>query len=218
MTQDLATAQAIRSVAVRQLDQRGLAGISTRLVFHQWMGAFPNERIKAESLIVQGGIIAALSKVDKVVVKTRTEALGIPDLQSNSDAVKMTRYAMELCQGSTNISGPDVEEEAKAIESAANFLIEAIINIKEAPLWECIVRGVRRGLIDIPFSPHQENVNKLWTLRDINRNIRVADKGEVPIPTEFFNREKALLGQRLADHSLDGMINDILMMVKGIEK
>lgn len=214
LTQDLATAKALRAVASHQLSKFGIRNTVTRMVLHQWMGAFPQERIRADALIVQGAIIASLSNVDKVVVKTRTEALGIPDPQSNSDAVIMTRYAMEICQGSLHLTNSTVEEEYEAIESAANYLIDAVINIDNGPLWNCIARAVRRGFIDIPFSPHQENCDKLWALRDNNRNIRVADIGLVPVPISFLEREKKLLARRIFDHSLDGMIDDVLLMTK----
>ena len=63
-----------------------------------------------EALIVQGAVTAVLAGADKVVVKTRTEALGVPDPQSNADAVAMSRYAMDLCLGSTGLAGPEVED------------------------------------------------------------------------------------------------------------
>lgn len=213
MVQDLATSQALRDVAAIKLAQMGFSETEVRLVFHQWMGAFPRERIYAEALITQGAVIATLCGADKVVVKTRTEALGIPDAQSNADAVAMTRYAMDLCAGVT-FSDDEMREEADAIAAAASYVIDAVIGIANAPLWDCIARSVRAGFLDIPFAPHQENKNQLWTVRDSNRNIRVADAGCVPLPEFFRIREKKKIGMRLGETSLDAILKDILLMVR----
>ena len=211
--QDLATALALRKVAAIELARINSSDITTRLVFHQWMGAFPYERIHADALIVQGSIIAAMCNADKVVIKTRTEAIGIPDTQSNADAVAMTRYAMDICT-SSQFYGDDVLEETEAIVDASCYLLDAITNFGNIPLWDSIARAVRAGLIDIPFAPHQENVNRLWTLRDRELSIRVADPGSIPLPQKFLTREKERLGARGGDGSLNRMLDDIFIMVK----
>jgi len=213
LTQDLATAGALKSVAARKLRDSGL-NASVKLVFHQWMGAFPHDRVRSDALISQGAAIAVLSESDKVVVKTRTEALGIPDAESNADAVIAAKYSMELCQGAHSIVGGEVFEEKEAIENAANFLLDAILNVGEIPLWDCVTRAVRRGLIDIPFAPHQDNSSLLWSRRDSNRAIRVSDPGKVPLPKEFLAREIKKLGNCIENQSLDGMLDDIMIMTR----
>jgi methylaspartate mutase epsilon subunit len=213
MTQDLATALALRRVAEKELARVGVSDVVTRLVFHQWMGAFPHDRVKAEALIAQGAVIAAICNADKVVIKTRNEAIGVPDPQSNADAVVMTRYAMQLCSGH-QLLGDDVVEEMNAIAFAASYVIEAVCNLDRTPLWDCIARAVRGGHIDIPFAPHRENANRLWALRDSYRSIRVANAGSVPLPQSFLRRERDKLGSRAGDASLNRMLNDILIMVR----
>jgi methylaspartate mutase epsilon subunit len=213
--QDLATANALRQVAEHQLIKIGYENVDVRIVYHQWMGAFPHDRIQSEAIIAQGSFIAALCNADKVVIKTRTEALGIPDIQSNMDAVYLSKHSMDLCKDTRNIFSNEVFEETDAIKEAANHVIEAVLNIGKAPLWELVSRSVRNGLIDIPFAPHQENANNLWTLRDKNQGIRVADSGLVPLPLNFIEREKNILGKRIHDQSLDRMLDDIMIMVRG---
>lgn len=213
LVQDLATAAALKSISVKKLRDFGF-NTSVKLVFHQWMGAFPHDRIRAEALISQGAAIATLSGADKVVVKTRAEALGIPDAQSNADAVITSKYSMELCNGAHSIVGGDVSEEAESIENAANYLLDAILNTGNTPLWNRVAQAVRMGLIDIPFAPHQDNSNQLWSRRDLNRAIRVLDSGRVPLPKEFLKREAQKLGNCSKHQSLDSMLDDIMIMTK----
>ena len=213
LIQDLATADALRSVASKNLIDFGL-NTSVKLVFHQWMGAFPHDRVKAEALISQGAMIAALSRSDKVVVKTRTEALGIPDAKSNADAVIMSKYSMELCNHAHHIVGGEVFEEAKSIENAANHLLNIILTDYSKPLWERVAGAVRKGLIDIPFSPHQDNSSKLWSRRDQKRAIRVSEPGKVPLPKKFLVREAKKLGSMTKNQSLESMLDDIMIMTR----
>ena len=212
MKQDIATAKALREISNYYLKKTGW-NAKVYLVFHQWMGAFPKEREYADALIVNGATISALCNADKVVIKTRNEALGIPDAQSNVDAVRATRYAIGLCFGSTDLIDKAINEEADAICRAAKFIIDEILNY-DAPLWEQVAWAVRKGIIDIPFSPHQQNLNKIWTKRDKNKAIRVSDPGLVPLPKEFIKREQSLLADSPGGSILDKSLNDILVMLK----
>ena len=213
LVQDLATASVLKGLAAKKIRDFGFK-TSVKLVFHQWMGAFPHDRIRAEALISQGAAISVLSGSDKVVVKTRNEALGIPDAQSNADAVITTKYSMELFNGAHAIVGGDVSEEVESIENAANHLLDAIFNISNTPLWDRVSQAVRIGLIDIPFAPHQDNANHLWSRRDQNRAIRVLDTGRIPLPKEFLKREAQKLENRSKHQCLDSMLEDIMIMTK----
>jgi len=212
LVQDLATAQSLRSCSKHYLKLFGHENVKVRLVFHQWMGAFPSERPAADALIVQGALISVFGGADKVVVKTRSEALGIPDIKSNCDAVSMCRYAMDLCQYANGISLDGVEEEAEAITSSVEHILERILDGSVEQLWEKVVIAVREGLIDIPFSPHKENANKLWTSRDSSRSIRVSEQGKVPLHEKFIKRERHCLGNQKSENNLDRMLADIMLM------
>lgn len=213
VVQDSALAGALRTVADQMLSWLGHSGTSVRLVYHQWMGAFPAQETLAEALIVQGTVTAALSGADKIVVKTRTEALGVPDVRSNADAVEMCRYVLGLMSGCEESRGAQVMEEEASIIDAATHVLSQILADERSPLWNRVARAVRSGMIDVPFSPHQENKGQLWTLRDQARCIRVADSGAVSLPRAFLQREKDALGNRFNDRSADRALADIMLMV-----
>jgi methylaspartate mutase epsilon subunit len=214
LIQDLATARSLRSCSEHYLRKFGHENVITQLVFYQWMGAFPPERPTADALIIQGALTSVFGGADKLVVKTRSEALGIPDIQSNCDAVKMCRYAMDLDRHVKGISLDGLEEETEAITNSAKHVLERILDGSSKQLWEKVVIAVREGMIDIPFSPHKENSNQLWTSRDSSRSIRVSDPGKVPLPEKFIKRERSCLGNHKFDNSLDRMLADIMLMVQ----
>ncbi len=214
MAQDIATATALRETTQKWLDQLGYTNVDVRLVFHQWMGAFPVERIHAEALITQGAVTAALIAADKIVIKTRTEALGIPDSNSNADAVKVTKFALRLSQSLAGCTGLNTDEESAHIATAANTILENILQLRGIALWDRVASAVRTGIIDIPFAPHQENRGELWTVRDNDDAIRIADQGKVPLPESFLKREQQKLSNRQENVGLDTMLYDVMLMVR----
>ena len=63
------------------------------------------------------------------------------------------------------------------------------------------------GIIDVPFSPHIINHNKMITIRDSQKNIRIIDRGNVPIPDHCFAYEKSCCD---LNKDTTGIVNDII--------
>ena len=87
VVQDIATAYILKTLTREYLQMFGFESMRTYLVYHQWMGRFPPQRVKAAALIAGSSVIASIISADKIVVKTVDEALGIPDPWINADAV-----------------------------------------------------------------------------------------------------------------------------------
>ena len=210
LTQDLALACALRELIADNFFE--LQACKVSLVFHQWMGAFPLDRAKADGLITQGAMIAALCGADKVVVKTRKEAHGIPTNKDNADAVALTRQAMMNVSPIDALHLPSVSEEKDMIKDMTKSIVSQILDLPGVALWEQVYTAVMQGLIDIPFSPHKDNRGKIWTARDASGAIRINDPGLVPISKKFMQREKHYLAAKALDKSLDSVLHDVLWM------
>ena len=194
--QDVALARALRSLTRRYVRAATSAEVDLRLVYQQWMGAFPADRALADSLIASSALIARLIDVDKVVVKTRDEAFGLPTPEANAQAVRAVRYVFEISPRLAAVTSAQAEEELEIIEAEAEHLLDAILGLPYPTLWERIHAAVKRGILDIPFAPHQMNAGQMITLRGANAAIRISDPGGMPISSELLRRERALLRQR----------------------
>lgn len=204
MNQDIVTGAVIKKLAKYYAEQIGCADASIHLVYHQWMGAFPTNRDYAEQLINMSTVIAAMVGADKIITKTREEAVGIPTKEANAKTVANTQYTLGILNGLPNIVD-ELEEEILTLEVKA--IMEAVFNDPADTLWRKVFNSIKSGIIDVPFSPHIINHNELITVRDASKNIRIINRGNVPIPDRCYKYEKA---QCDLTKDTTSIVNDII--------
>lgn len=214
--QDVATANVMRKLAREMLECHGFGDVEVRLVYHQWMGQFPARREYAAALIAGSALIAGAIDADKVVVKTVEEALGVPRPEVNAEAVDSVRYLLRTFGTPAELMSPAIRAEASLMESQARAVLEAIFALSGDAFWESVYRAFQLGWIDLPFSPHADNANRLVTMRDAERSIRIVEPGAMPIAAADVAAERARLAAREGDG--DGktyrrMLADIALMV-----
>jgi methylaspartate mutase epsilon subunit len=214
--QDAAMARVLRKLARELLDTHGFPDVQVRLVYHQWMGQFPMQRERAAALIAGSALIAGAIDADKVVIKTIDEALGVPRPEVNAEAVDSVRYVLRTFGTPEALMSPAIEREAALIESEVRSVLSAIFGLSGDAFWESVYRAFQMGGIDLPFSPHADNANRLITMRDGSRAIRIVDPGSLPISPADLATEAALLSTRSADagaKNYQRMLADIALMV-----
>jgi methylaspartate mutase epsilon subunit len=215
MVQDIATARVLRQLVRHYLDEFGFQAVQTYLVYHQWMGQFPPQREKAAALIAGSSVIASLISADKIVVKTVDEALGVPRAEINAEAVDTVRYMLRIFSSAEPVTSPIIDREMALIESETRSILAKIFDMPGDIFWESVFRAFQSGFLDVPFSPHADNANKLMSMRDSNGSIRILDCGRVPISDKDAQQEKQLLAS--ADSRLDKtyrqLLHDINIMV-----
>jgi len=204
MIQDIVTGTVTRKLADYYAAQIGCEDASIHLVYHQWMGAFPMNRDSADQLINMSTVIASMCGADKIITKTREEAVGIPTKEANAQTVANTQYTLGILGGLPAITD-EQEEEILTAEVAA--IMEAVFNDPADTLWRKVFNSIKNGIIDVPFSPHIINHNKMITIRDAEKNIRIIERGNVPIPDRCFAYEKSCCD---LDKDTTGIVNDII--------
>ncbi|MCP4494525.1 MAG: methylaspartate mutase [Gammaproteobacteria bacterium] len=188
VNQDIVTGAVLRKLAKHYAAEIDCAEATIQLVYHQWMGAFPGKQDFAEQLINLSTVIAAMVGVDKIITKTREEATGIPTRQANAKTVADTQYCLGIINGLPTIVD-EQEEEILSLEVQA--IMEAVFNDPADTLWRKVFNSIKGGIIDVPFSPHIINQNEMITIRDVNKNIRIIERGNVPIPDRCYDFERA---------------------------
>ncbi len=209
--QDIISANVLKKLARRYANEFGYNDAAIHLVYHQWMGAFPRDKEHSESLITTSTVIAALVGADKIITKTKEEAFGIPTKEANASAVSNVQYTLGILRGLPYIS--DEAEEAN-LTQAVDEILSAIFNNSADTLWRKVFNAIKKGYIEIPFSPHIINNNKVITVRDKGGNIRLYDKGDLPLSDKTFAFEKSKL--HLADDKnalVSQIIQDIGIML-----
>ena len=204
MTQDIVTGAVIRKLAKHYAAQIDCADAAIHLVYHQWMGAFPMNKDAAEQLINLSTVIASMVGADKIITKTREEASGIPTKEANAKTVANTQYTLGILNGLPSVVD---EQEEDILTQEVHAIMEAVFNDPADTLWRKVFSSITNGIIDVPFSPHIINHNEMITIRDASKNIRIIERGNVPIPDNCYAYEKAQ-----CDLSKDttSIVNDII--------
>ncbi|RXJ79150.1 methylaspartate mutase [Arcobacter sp. F2176] len=204
VNQDIVTGAVIRKLAKHYANEIGCGDAEVHLVYHQWMGAFPMDQNFASQLISMSTAIAAMVGADKIITKTKQEASGIPTKEANAETVANTQYLLRILNGLPNVIDAE-EEENLTLEVKA--IMEAIFNDSADTLWRKAFNSIKNGIIDVPFSPHIINHNEMITIRDANKNIRIMQRGNVPIPDKCFEYEKSKCDLKKDTTSI---VNDII--------
>ena len=204
MIQDIVTGTVTRRLAAYYAAEIGCEDASIHLVYHQWMGAFPTNRDSADQLINMSTVIASMVGADKIITKTREEAIGIPTKEANAQTVANTQYTLNILSGLPAIVD---EQEEEVLSAEVRAIMEAVFNDPADTLWRKVFNSIKNGIIDVPFSPHIINHNKMITIRDAQKNIRIIERGNVPIPDHCYDFEKSCCN---LDKDTTGIVNDII--------
>jgi methylaspartate mutase epsilon subunit len=204
MIQDIVTGNVLRKLAKHYAGQIGCGDAAINLVYHQWMGAFPTNPDYADQLINLATVIASMVGADKIITKTRQEATGIPTREANAKAVADTQYCLRILNGLPRVVD---EEEEEILTLEVKAIMEAVFNDRADTLWRKVFNSIKSGIIDVPFSPHIINQNEMITIRDTHRNIRIIERGNVPIPDRCFEYERA---QCDLGKDTTSIVNDII--------
>ena len=210
MTQDIVSANVIKRLSRKYADRFGYKDADIHLVYHQWMGAFPYHKEYSDALITTSTVIAAMVGADKIITKTRNEAFGIPTKEANATAVASTQYTLGMLRGVPSVSD---EEEEENLSNEVDEILEAVFNEEADTLWRKVFNAIKKGYIDIPFSPHIINANEVITIRDPDSNIRFLKRGKVPISDKSFAFEQSKIHLREGERVVDKIIRDIGIML-----
>ncbi|MFT6303796.1 MAG: methylaspartate mutase epsilon subunit [Pseudomonadales bacterium] len=141
---------------------------------------------------------------DKIITKTREEAVGIPTKEANAQTVANTQYTLNILGGLPAIVD---EQEEEILTAEVHAIMEAVFNDPADTLWRKVFNSIKNGIIDVPFSPHIINHNKMITIRDAQKNIRIIERGNVPIPDRCYAYEKSCCD---LNKDTTSIVNDII--------
>ena len=195
--QDLAALASLRELADDYFQKAGFSGYDLTIVFHQWMGGFPEDEAKAFAVISLGSFVAAAAEVEKIIVKSPHEAAGIPTKEANAAGLKATRQVLAMMTDQKICADNDiVQREKKLIGDEVRCLMDAVENASGGDPIQGIVRAFAGGLLDVPFAPSIYNRGRVLPARDNEGFIRLFAKGNLPLSDDIMAFHKERLAER----------------------
>jgi methylaspartate mutase epsilon subunit len=193
MAQDMAAIQTLRELADEYFHAAGFTDYDLTIVFHQWMGGFPEDEAQAFSVICWGSVVASFARPDKIIVKTPHEAMGVPTMEANVQGLKATRQVLNMLDGQhLDLSNAQLEREKVLIAEEVRCLLDAVFELGGGNVALGAVRAFADGVLDVPFAPSQYTRGRVLPIRDNDGFIRIFAKGNLPLSDAIaaYHRER----------------------------
>jgi methylaspartate mutase epsilon subunit len=197
MAQDIAAMHALRGLADRYFRAAGHGRFDLTVVFHQWMGGFPEDESRAFSIICLGAAVACLGGADKVIVKTPHEAMGIPTREANAQGLKATRQIINMLSDQEKLDTEKVRQEKAIIEREVDCILGRTLQMGGGDPAEGAAAAFEAGVLDVPFAPSIHNRGRILPLRDDEGAIRIFNRGALPFDQDL----AAFHAERLAERA-----------------
>ncbi len=183
--QDVAAIRTMASMGQGVLARLGYPRVQVSTVFHQYMAAFPANPQRARNLIFHSAATAALADATRILIKTPVEAIRIPSLEDNLEAIELVKLALATAGRLTPRDLERVREEEQVIRDEVEAILDSVIYCGGGNITLGIVKAFERGYLDIPFAPSLFTLGKVMTARDAEGAVRFLDCGNLQFGREL---------------------------------
>ncbi len=197
--QDIAALTAIRSLTRKYLDDFNYKDVEISTVMNSFMAGFPVDRVKAEEIIRESAITARLGKATRTMIKTAVEAMKIPTVEDNVQAIALTKQGFFLADNyyKEHLEQTAINAERDMIETTVKAIMDSILDCGSGDIARGFVNALKKGYIDLPFSPNFQVKNQVLTVRDCGGAVRIYHPGNIQVPADILQLNKALVDERL---------------------
>lgn len=204
LVQDVAALLALEEVLRTYADRFGYSDVLIPTVSDQWMGGFPPDHPRANAVIALGAVIPHFGRATQVVTKSPQEAGGIPTAEANAAGARLTKTVLTMLEGVRFPASPELALEQRMIASEACAIVDRALELGDGDAAEGTLRAIWSGALDIPWSPNQENANRVLPVRDAAGAVRYFSTGALPLPADALEYNRARLAERSAREGVDG--------------
>ena len=219
ITQDIASLLALQEQIQFYLDTFSFKDINISTLFSEWIGGFPEEELKAYSLISYSATIALFSKANRIFTKNIDEYAKNSLGNTMINSLILTKTILEIGNNQKFNNYEEIIFEKEQIKKETAQIITKIFSNCDGDLRKAIIEAFEYGVIDVPFAPSKYNLGKMMPARDSEGMIRYLDIGNLPfcpLIEEFHHKkmkERAEKENREIDFQMT--IDDIFAMSQG---
>lgn len=218
LIQDVAAIRSLEMITNEYLYKFGFEDTVITTVMHQWMGGFPSDEAKAFGVISWGAATASIAGATKVIVKTPHEAMGIPTKDANAQGIKCTKQVLTMLSDQF-LPMLIVRSEINQILEETRAILDKVIELGKGDFVQGTILAFRSGVLDIPFSPSNNNIGLAMPARDNDGCIRFYEFGNLPFDNEIKEFHRAKMNKRAQAESREVcfqmVIDDINAVSKG---
>jgi len=213
--QDIAAIRMMKEMSEETVRRLGYKDVEISTVFHQYMAAFPPSIKRAEELIYQSSVTMGLSRATRMMVKTPVEALKIPTLKDNVNAIGLSMRGL-ADHSQFNVNEARVVEECQLIRRETQAILDSVLLCGQGSFAAGVVAAFRRGYLDIPFSPSIYNRNEVLTARDTSGAVRFLSCGQLQFDRELREFHEMKMAERRHAEGLHSRQQNYLLIEQDV--
>ena len=222
LSQDVAHARVLQKLAREYLDKFGYKDVEIPGMYGGSLPLFPYPQDMgwAFGFLTYHAMVAALSELEMVYLRSIEEAVAIPTKEAHAVSYRAAKWIFDVArQQKIEWYPEEVKTEQRIIELEARAIIDKILELGEGDVAVGSEIAVQQGIIDVPLMPNKNLKDKVIGVRDIKGACRYADFGNLPIPEECkeYHRQKITERERVEGRKMDYkvMIGDFWAFSKG---
>jgi methylaspartate mutase epsilon subunit len=197
IAQDIAACFAVQELTEEYLAKLGFDDVEVYMTSNHWAAAFPPDEAAAYGLIAVNTFVAAMARATLLYVKSVEEGFGVPTAEGNAASVRSTRYVLHVLSGQDyGIHSEEVEFERELNLRQGRAILDAVLELGDGDPVAGAVRAFEAGVLDEPAAPSRVAHGDVLVVRDSRGAVRFLDYGNVPIPADVREMERARLEER----------------------
>jgi methylaspartate mutase epsilon subunit len=165
--------------ALRRLATEFLGDLDWHIVVYTYMGMFPRTTEGATRLLMDAARLSVRTGAARLIVKTVAEARRIPTVAENVAALAAAAHAAAGEYAALAVGQPPPTSDT-GLYLQARAIIEAVLNL-DPDLDVALVRGVRDGLLDVPYCLHSDNVGRTRAVVGRDGTLQWTELGALPL-------------------------------------
>jgi len=220
LAQDVASAAVLRKLAREYLDKGGHPDVTTFQTTSLCLLQYPVEIGPAFAVIAINSMIAKICGAQLNDVRTISEAVTIPTKEEIATTFRCAKVITNLLKDQKiEINSEAVEIESKMVELETRAILDKVIEMGDGDLVVGIIRAVKSGVLDNPFSTNPNVACRVLGIKDNEGAVRYIDHGNLPFSKEIleFHREKIAEREKKQERKVDyeTIINDFMSISRG---
>ncbi len=181
--QDIAALQALHKLAQEHLH------VDWHVVLYTYMGVFPKTIQGANDLILEGVYVAVQGQAARILCKTPAEAHRIPTVPENVAALEHAAQYVESSAMAARQAPPAFEDD---VYSRAASIINSVLEL-DSDIGKAILKGFKRGYLDVPFCLHADNAKRSRSFIDLDGSLRWSNVGAMAISATGSSTQRCAL-------------------------
>ena len=118
-------------------------------------------------------------------------------MEANAQGLRCTRQVVSMMSEQT-FANTHLDEEMEIIRQETRCIVDKCFELGRGDIALGVCRGVKAGVLDVPFAPCRYNAGQMLPCRDNDGAVRIMNMGNLPFTKELRDYHMGKIAERAA--------------------